>query len=50
MVAARSLELRGDDFTGGLGLHRFEAFTSTEVRTCWVGAAALLSLLIRTPP
>jgi hypothetical protein len=35
-VAARFRELRGDDFTGGFVLRRFERFTGAEVRTWWV--------------
>ncbi|MEU8241051.1 ATP-grasp domain-containing protein [Actinoplanes missouriensis] len=36
-VAARLRELRGDDFTGGFVIRRFEAFTGAEVRTWWTG-------------
>ena len=32
-VAARCRELRGDEFTGGFVLRRFEKFTSAEART-----------------
>ncbi|WP_149202157.1 ATP-grasp domain-containing protein [Actinotalea subterranea] len=35
-VAARFLELRADDFAGGLVLRRFETFVSAEARTWWV--------------
>lgn len=35
-VAARFLELRGEDLTGGLVLRRFERFVSAEARTWWV--------------
>lgn len=41
-VAARFRELRGDDFTGGFVIRRFEPFTSAEVRTWWVGGACRL--------
>ncbi|MBO4208572.1 ATP-grasp domain-containing protein [Micromonospora echinofusca] len=34
-VARRFLELRGDDFTGGLVVRRFERFAGREVRTWW---------------
>ncbi|MFG1991439.1 ATP-grasp domain-containing protein [Actinoplanes sp. NPDC048988] len=35
-VARRFRELRGDDFTGGYVLRRFEDFTGAEARTWWV--------------
>jgi hypothetical protein len=35
-VASRLRELRGDEFTGGFVLRRFEQFTGAEVRTWWV--------------
>jgi hypothetical protein len=35
-VASRLRELRGDEFTGGFVLRRFEEFTGAEVRTWWV--------------
>ncbi|GID91462.1 ATP-grasp domain-containing protein [Amorphoplanes digitatis] len=35
-VARRLHELRGDDFTGGFVLRRFEEFTGAEARTWWV--------------
>ncbi|MGA8113534.1 MAG: ATP-grasp domain-containing protein, partial [Actinocatenispora sp.] len=41
-VAARLRELRGDDFTGGFVLRRFEEFASAEVRTWWVGGDCVL--------
>ncbi|WP_199422500.1 ATP-grasp domain-containing protein [Actinotalea solisilvae] len=41
-VAARFLELRGEDLTGGLVLRRFERFVSAEVRTWWVGGECRL--------
>lgn len=41
-VARRFLELRDDDFVGGLVLRRFERFASTEVRTWWIGAVCVL--------
>jgi hypothetical protein len=34
-VAARFLDLRGDDFVGGIVVRRFEEFTTAEVRTWW---------------
>ncbi|HEY0694625.1 MAG TPA: ATP-grasp domain-containing protein [Kribbella sp.] len=36
-IAERFLELRGDSFTGGFVLRRFEEFTGTEARTWWIG-------------
>jgi len=41
-VARRMRELRGDDFTGGFVLRRFETFTGAEVRTWWVGGECRL--------
>jgi hypothetical protein len=41
-VAARFLELRDDDFTGGFVLRRFEKFTSAEARTWWAGGTCRL--------
>ncbi|MEU1681472.1 ATP-grasp domain-containing protein [Micromonospora zamorensis] len=41
-VASRFLELRDDDFVGGLVLRRFERFASTEVRTWWIDGACVL--------
>ncbi|UQU61450.1 ATP-grasp domain-containing protein [Couchioplanes caeruleus] len=41
-VASRFRELRGDDFTGGFVLRRFESFTAAEVRTWWVGGECRL--------
>jgi hypothetical protein len=35
-VASRLRELRGDEFTGGFVLRRFERFTGAEVRSWWV--------------
>ncbi|WP_232323667.1 ATP-grasp domain-containing protein [Catenuloplanes japonicus] len=35
-VASRLRELRGDDFTGGFVLRRFEPLTAPEVRTWWI--------------
>jgi ATP-grasp domain, R2K clade family 3 len=35
-VARRMRELRGDDFTGGYVLRRFESFVGAEARTWWV--------------
>jgi hypothetical protein len=41
-VASRLRELRGDEFTGGFVLRRFEKFTGAEVRTWWVGGQCRL--------
>lgn len=41
-VAARFLELRGDDFSGGFVVRRFGAFTAAEVRTWWVAGECRL--------
>ncbi|GAB4104470.1 ATP-grasp domain-containing protein [Micromonospora taraxaci] len=41
-VARRFLELRDDDFVGGLVLRRFERFASTEVRTWWIDGVCVL--------
>lgn len=35
-------ELRGDDFTGGYVLRRYEPFAGAEVRTWWIGGACRL--------
>lgn len=35
-VASRLRELRGDDFTGGFVLRRFEPLTAPELRTWWI--------------
>ena len=49
-VAARFLELRGDDLVGGLVLRRFERFVSAEARTWWVdGACRLVTAHPDTP-
>jgi hypothetical protein len=49
-VAARFLELRGEDLAGGLVLRRFEPLTGAEVRTWWVdGACALVTAHPDTP-
>lgn len=49
-VAARFLELRGEDLTGGLVLRRFERFVSAEVRTWWVdGECRLVTTHPDTP-
>ncbi|MEV4759710.1 ATP-grasp domain-containing protein [Micromonospora sp. NPDC049559] len=49
-IARRFLELREDDFTGGLVLRRFERFTSAEVRTWWIdGRLALVGPHPDTP-
>ena len=42
-VASRLRELRGDDFTGGFVLRRFEHFTGAEVRTWWVDGQCRLA-------
>ncbi|GAB7038804.1 MULTISPECIES: ATP-grasp domain-containing protein [Catenuloplanes] len=41
-VASRLRELRGDDFTGGFVLRRFEPLTAPEVRTWWIAGEARL--------
>ncbi|MGW4463981.1 ATP-grasp domain-containing protein [Micromonospora sp. NPDC004704] len=41
-VASRFLQLREDDFVGGLVLRRFERFTTAEVRTWWVDGVCVL--------
>lgn len=41
-VAERFLELRGDAFTGGFVLRRFEEFTGAEARTWWIGGRCAL--------
>jgi hypothetical protein len=41
-VAARMRELRGDEFTGGFVVRRFEAFTGAEARTWWIGGECRL--------
>jgi hypothetical protein len=41
-VADRFRQLRGDDFTGGFVLRRFEEFVSAEVRTWWVDGVCRL--------
>jgi hypothetical protein len=41
-VAARMRELRGDEFTGGFVLRRFEEFAGAETRTWWVGGECRL--------
>ncbi|GAA0222592.1 ATP-grasp domain-containing protein [Cryptosporangium japonicum] len=49
-VARRLHELRGDDFTGGFVLRRYEPFTGPEVRTWWVdGACRLVTAHPDTP-
>lgn len=49
-VAARFLELRGADLTGGLVLRRFERFVSAEARTWWVdGVCRLVTAHPDTP-
>ncbi|MCP3059891.1 ATP-grasp domain-containing protein [Myxococcus sp. K38C18041901] len=41
-VARRFLELRGEDFAGGLVARAFEQFTTTEARTWWVQGRCVL--------
>ncbi|WP_238007917.1 ATP-grasp domain-containing protein [Dactylosporangium sp. AC04546] len=41
-VGERFAQLRGDEFTGGFVLRRFEPFTGAEVRTWWVGGRCRL--------
>ncbi|MDG4838454.1 ATP-grasp domain-containing protein [Micromonospora sp. WMMD967] len=41
-IAARFLELRADDFTGGFVLRAFEHFTTAEARTWWIGGTCAL--------
>jgi hypothetical protein len=41
-VASRFRELRGDGFTGGFVVRRFERFTGPEVRTWWIGGSCRL--------
>lgn len=49
-VASRFLDLRGDDFSGGFVLRRFEHFTTAEVRTWWIdGKCALIGSHPDTP-
>lgn len=49
-VARRLHELRGDDFTGGFVLRRFEPFAGPEVRTWWIdGACRLVTAHPDTP-
>jgi hypothetical protein len=49
-VAARFRELRGDDFTGGFVLRRFEQLTTAEARTWWTwGACRLITPHPDTP-
>ncbi|NCT91564.1 ATP-grasp domain-containing protein [Cellulomonas sp. APG4] len=49
-VAAKFLELRGDDLVGGLVLRRFERFVSAEARTWWVdGECRLVTAHPDTP-
>ncbi|MGI5521837.1 ATP-grasp domain-containing protein [Micromonospora sp. CA-259024] len=49
-IAARFLDLRADDFTGGFVLRSFEHFTTAEVRTWWThGTCALVGAHPDTP-
>lgn len=49
-VGARLRELRGDDFTGGFVVRRFEDYVSDEFRTWWVdGRGALVTAHPDTP-
>ena len=42
-VATRLRELRGDDFTGGFVIRRFEPLTAPEVRTWWIAGECRLT-------
>ena len=49
-VASRFRQLRGDDYTGGFVLRRFESFVGAEVRTWWVeGSCRLVTAHPDTP-
>jgi hypothetical protein len=49
-VASRMRDLRGEDFTGGFVLRRFEHFTGAEARTWWVnGTCRLITAHPDTP-
>ncbi len=49
-IARRFLELRGDDFTGGFVVRRFEKLAGAEVRSWWVhGECRLLTAHPDTP-
>ncbi|MEU7873504.1 ATP-grasp domain-containing protein [Dactylosporangium sp. NPDC049140] len=49
-VASRFRQLRGDDYTGGFVLRRFEPFVGPEVRTWWVeGSCRLVTAHPDTP-
>jgi ATP-grasp domain, R2K clade family 3 len=49
-IARRFVELRGDSFTGGFVLRRFERFVPPEVRTWWIrGHLALVTAHPDTP-
>jgi hypothetical protein len=41
-VVARFVELRSDDFAGGLVARRFESFTGAEARSWWVDGTCVL--------
>lgn len=50
VVAERFLALRGEDFTGGLVLRRFESLAAAEVRTWWLyGECRLVTAHPDTP-
>ncbi|GGS94990.1 hypothetical protein GCM10010156_61580 [Planobispora rosea] len=42
-VAARFVELQGEDLTGGLVIRRFERFTGAQVRVWWVDGEAVFA-------
>lgn len=49
-IAHRMRELRGDDFTGGYVLRRFEPFTGAETRTWWLhGTCQMITAHPDTP-
>jgi hypothetical protein len=49
-IAHRMTELRGDDFTGGYVLRRFEPFTGAEARTWWLyGTCRMITAHPDTP-
>ncbi|MBB4956361.1 ATP-grasp domain-containing protein [Micromonospora polyrhachis] len=49
-VASRFLELRAEDFTGGIVLRCFEHFTTAEIRTWWIdGTCAMVGAHPDTP-
>jgi len=49
-IAARTADLRGEDFTGGYVLRRYQPFTGAEIRTWWIdGACRLVTAHPDTP-